>query len=70
MIDVEDFRPFNKRYGHDTGDYVLSEIGLLIRKTIRPGDIACHYGAEEFALLLSGADPRKPRPYQSIRAAL
>jgi diguanylate cyclase (GGDEF)-like protein len=52
MIDVDHFKDFNDCHGHDAGDYVLSEIGLLIRKNIRCEDIACRYGGEEFALLL------------------
>lgn len=56
MIDVDHFKNFNDRYGHDAGDYVLSEIGLLIRKNIRCEDISCRYGGEEFTLLLPETD--------------
>ena len=52
MIDVDHFKVFNDHHGHDAGDYVLGEIGLLIRKNIRREDISCRYGGEEFALLL------------------
>lgn len=52
MIDVDHFKSFNDRYGHDAGDFVLSELRLLLRKNIRCEDIPCRYGGEELVLLL------------------
>ena len=38
--------------GHDAGDFVLKEIGELLKNVIRASDIACRYGGEEMMLIL------------------
>ncbi len=52
MIDLDYFKRFNDDYGHDTGDFVLSEFGRLVKLVTRKEDIACRYGGEEFIVLL------------------
>lgn len=52
MLDVDHFKRFNDTYGHEGGDVLLKELGMFIRNTIRPEDIACRYGGEEFTILL------------------
>lgn len=52
MLDVDDFKKFNDRYGHSTGDLVLTSIGELIAGTLRGVDYAFRYGGEEFIVLL------------------
>ena len=56
MIDIDHFKHFNDKYGHDAGDFVLSALSRAIMKGIRPSDIACRYGGEEFAVVLAEAD--------------
>jgi diguanylate cyclase (GGDEF)-like protein/PAS domain S-box-containing protein len=56
MIDIDHFKQFNDKYGHDAGDFVLSAVARAIMKCIRPSDIACRYGGEELAVVLSEAD--------------
>jgi diguanylate cyclase (GGDEF)-like protein/PAS domain S-box-containing protein len=56
MIDIDHFKHFNDKYGHDAGDFVLSAVGRAITKSIRPSDIACRYGGEELAVVLSEAN--------------
>jgi len=59
MIDIDHFKKFNDTYGHLAGDYVLKEVALAIRETIRLEDIAARFGGEEFAVLLIQCDPEK-----------
>ena len=56
MIDIDHFKHFNDKYGHDAGDFVLSALARAITKSIRPSDIACRYGGEELAVVLADAD--------------
>jgi len=52
MIDIDGFKHFNNKYGHDAGDFVLSALARAITKSTRPSDIACRYGGEELAVVL------------------
>ena len=56
MIDIDHFKPFNDKYGHDAGDFVLNALARAITKSIRPSDIACRYGGEELAIVLPEAN--------------
>lgn len=55
MLDVDYFKSFNDRFGHDAGDFVLQQVGEMLQKTFRADDVACRYGGEEFTLILSAA---------------
>ena len=55
MIDIDDFKSINDRYGHVCGDAVLVELSELIRSEIRKLDFAARIGGEEFGIILSGS---------------
>jgi diguanylate cyclase (GGDEF)-like protein/PAS domain S-box-containing protein len=52
MIDLDHFKYFNDTFGHEAGNLLLKELGVLLRTNIRGEDIACRYGGEEFMLIL------------------
>ncbi len=52
LLDIDDFKSFNDRYGHLEGDNVLSQMGKVIRRNLRQVDSGYRYGGEEFAVLL------------------
>jgi diguanylate cyclase (GGDEF)-like protein len=54
MLDIDNFKMLNDKYGHQHGDNVLRAIAKTIGRTLkRPGDFASRWGGEEFAILLS-----------------
>ncbi len=51
MFDLDDFKIVNDIYGHQAGDYVLSEMALLFKKYLGANDIFARYGGEEFIIM-------------------
>jgi len=50
--DLDRFKRVNDFYGHDVGDEVLREFSRRLRDNVRPADIACRYGGEEFLVIM------------------
>lgn len=71
LIDLDDFKLFNDRFGHLVGDEVLRAVGHLVKQNVRRTDVAARYGGEEFAVLLPDTDLEAANAFaQRIRAAL
>jgi diguanylate cyclase (GGDEF)-like protein len=56
MMDVDHFKRFNDSHGHEAGDRVLKEVGQMITREFREGDVGCRFGGEEFLVLLHETD--------------
>ncbi len=57
MMDVDLFKQYNDRYGHNSGDDCLKKLaGTLTKIIYRPGDMVARYGGEEFCALLSNTN--------------
>ena len=56
LIDIDDFKMINDKYGHQTGDEILSGLVSLINDTLRNYDIVGRYGGEEFLIVLPETD--------------
>ena len=56
MIDVDQFKSINDRFGHRTGDFVLRAVATAIKQAVRLYDVPTRYGGDEFAVILPEAD--------------
>jgi diguanylate cyclase (GGDEF)-like protein len=56
MMDLDHFKLVNDTYGHLVGSQTLEEVGHLITRALRVGDVAARFGGEEFAAFLLDAD--------------
>lgn len=56
MADLDHFKDLNDTHGHDAGDRALRVFVSVLKSVLRPGDLACRYGGEEFVLALPNCD--------------
>lgn len=56
VIDLDDFRDVNDRFGFNIGDEILKQVADLLRTTVRSIDTVCRYGGQEFVAILPHSD--------------
>ena len=56
MLDIDDFKQTNDRWGHPTGDAHLIAVALAMRASVRAYDVPARFAGDEFAVLLPDAD--------------
>ncbi|ANO51321.1 GGDEF domain-containing protein [Woeseia oceani] len=58
MLDIDHFKKYNDRYGHQAGDSAIATVAEILQGNLnRPQDFAARYGGEEFVVLLYDATP-------------
>ncbi|MDI3548779.1 MAG: two-component system, cell cycle response regulator, partial [Halanaerobiales bacterium] len=68
MLDLDNFKEVNDKYGHVVGDELLKKVSYIIKKSLREGDVAIRYGGEEFVIILPKTDSGGAKiPLERIR---
>ncbi len=72
LFDIDNFKTYNDRYGHEAGDEILREVVNMLRSVIRPTDRVCRIGGDEFVVIFNEPDgpreatSRHPRHVEAI----
>ena len=59
LLDIDHFKSFNDTWGHQAGDALLGQIGIVLRNALRSVDRPARYGGEEFVVICPRPAPRK-----------
>lgn len=51
-VDLDDFKQLNDTFGHQAGDLALRQLVSVLQHSMRPSDVLCRFGGEEFVLML------------------
>jgi diguanylate cyclase (GGDEF)-like protein/PAS domain S-box-containing protein len=57
MMDLDDFKPVNDQFGHETGDRLLRELATRLRSRLRAQDFLVRLGGDEFVVVIGDIDP-------------
>jgi diguanylate cyclase (GGDEF)-like protein len=70
LIDLDDFKNVNDKYGHPVGDLLLQSFTAVLKESVREMDVVARYGGEEFAVMLPETDEKGAmKVAQTIRLA-
>lgn len=58
FLDIDNFKELNDHFGHQVGDRVLAELGMVLKHWARSSDLVARYGGEEFVVLLPMTEKR------------
>lgn len=58
LADIDFFKKINDQYGHPVGDQVLRKVATTIVAAVRPTDVVCRWGGEEFMIIIRDVDAR------------
>ncbi len=61
LIDIDDFKKINDKYGYKMGDEILKRVSLILKNNVRDTDIAARFGGEEFTILLPETEVDKAK---------
>jgi diguanylate cyclase (GGDEF)-like protein len=56
MVDLDELKRINDRFGHHAGDSFLKEVAKIVKVNTRGSDVAARWGGDEFMLLAPGTD--------------
>ncbi|HET6690554.1 MAG TPA: GGDEF domain-containing protein [Miltoncostaeaceae bacterium] len=70
LLDLDRFKAFNDRHGHDAGNRLLAAVGEAILASSRASDIVARFGGEEFALIVPGPAEEAMEAAERIRVAV
>ncbi|WP_442594095.1 GGDEF domain-containing protein [Neobacillus sp. D3-1R] len=63
LFDIDNFKKYNDKYGHEVGDRILQDFSKRINSFLDPKYLFGRYGGDEFAMLLTGLDSRATYDY-------
>jgi diguanylate cyclase (GGDEF)-like protein len=61
MLDIDDFKRINDVHGHGVGDELLHALAEALRRCVRPDDVVCRLGGEEFGVIMSADEASASR---------
>ena len=71
IFDIDHFKTYNDTNGHTAGDELLRDLGQLLKNSIRPDDLCCRWGGEEFIIAMPDTDgPSAQLAAERVRRAI